>query len=200
MYAVYLALFVGFAVKVPMFPFHTWLPDAHVEAPTAVSDPGRRPAQNGHLRHPADFVFRVAHHCDGSFLVAAIFANRGSCTARSSHMAQTDLKKMVAYSSVNHMGYVLLGLAAMNEIGFQGAVMQMFAHGLITGCLFLLVGVIYDRAHTRDINAFGGLGGKRLLLRVHDHRLAMLRSACRRSQGSRGILCFLGRSKIPSSG
>lgn len=75
-------------------------------------------------------------------------------------MAQTDLKKMVAYSSINHMGYVLLGMAALNADGIRGAILQMFNHGIITGSLFLLVGVIYDRAHTRDINAFGGLASK----------------------------------------
>jgi NADH-quinone oxidoreductase subunit M len=155
---VFLALFLGFAIKVPVFPFHTWLPDAHVEAPTAISvilaGVLLKMGTYGILRvsYPIlpdaarSFAFPLA-------ILAVINIIYGALVA----MAQTDLKKLVAYSSVSHMGYVLLGIAAMTTTGMNGAVMQMFAHGIITGSLFLLVGVIYDRAHHRDIDGFGGL-------------------------------------------
>jgi len=155
---VFLALFLGFAIKVPVFPFHTWLPDAHVEAPTAISvilaGVLLKMGTYGILRvsYPIlpdaarSFAFPLA-------ILAVINIVYGALVA----MAQTDLKKLVAYSSVSHMGYVLLGIAAMTTTGMNGAVMQMFAHGIITGSLFLLVGVIYDRAHHRDIDGFGGL-------------------------------------------
>jgi len=155
---VFLALFLGFAIKVPVFPFHTWLPDAHVEAPTAISV-----ILAGVLLKMGTYgILRISYpilpDAARSFalplaILAVINIIYGALVA----MAQKDLKKLVAYSSVSHMGYVLLGIAAMTTTGMNGAVMQMFAHGIITGSLFLLVGVIYDRAHHRDIDAFGGL-------------------------------------------
>ncbi len=161
LYWVYGALFIGFAVKVPVFPFHTWLPDAHVEAPTAVSvilaGVLLKMGTYGMLRVSYSILPQAAMDLSWWLaILAMINIVYGAFVA----MAQTDIKKMIAYSSVNHMGYVLLGMAAMNEIGLQGAVLQMFNHGVITGCLFLLVGVVYERAHTRDINAFGGLGAQ----------------------------------------
>ncbi|UCF78812.1 MAG: NADH-quinone oxidoreductase subunit M [Candidatus Eiseniibacteriota bacterium] len=155
---VFLALFLGFAIKVPVFPFHTWLPDAHVEAPTAISvilaGVLLKMGIYGILRisYPIlpdaarDFAFPLA-------ILAAINIIYGALVA----MAQSDLKKLVAYSSVSHMGYCLLGMSAMTATGMNGTVLQMFGHGIITGSLFLLVGVIYDRAHHRDIDRFGGL-------------------------------------------
>lgn len=158
---VFLAFFFGFAVKVPVFPFHTWLPDAHVEAPTPISvllaGVLLKMGAYGFFRisYPilpdaaAFFAFWIA-------LLALINIIYGAFVA----MAQTDFKKMVAYSSVSHMGFVMLGLAAMTPVGFSGAVLQMFNHGIITGAMFLLVGVLYDRAHTRDLASFGGLREK----------------------------------------
>jgi NADH-quinone oxidoreductase subunit M len=155
---VYVALFIGFAIKVPVFPFHTWLPDAHVEAPTAVSvilaGILLKMGTYGILRisYPilpiATKYFAVALATLG--VINIIY---GALCA----MAQKDLKKLVAYSSVSHMGYVLLGMAAFTAAGMSGAVSQMFNHGTTTAMLFLLVGVIYDRAHHRDIDGFGGL-------------------------------------------
>jgi NADH-quinone oxidoreductase subunit M len=113
-------------------------------------------------------------------------------------LAQTDIKRMIAYSSINHMGYAMLGMASLNVIGFNGAVLQMVNHGIITGCLFLLVGVLYDRAHTRDINAFGGLGAK---LPVYT---GFMTFACFASLGLpllsgfvSEFLCFLGAFQVP---
>lgn len=160
-FIVFLLLFVGFAIKVPIFPFHTWLPLAHVEAPTAVSvilaGVLLKMGTYGLMRISFPMFPEAALWFSIPLLILA-FINiiYGALVA----MAQTDMKKMVAYSSINHMGYALLGMAAFTLTGFNGALLQMINHGIITGSLFLLVGVIYDRAHTREINAFGGLGAK----------------------------------------
>jgi NADH-quinone oxidoreductase subunit M len=155
---VWVALFIGFAIKIPMFPFHTWLPDAHVEAPTAISV-----ILAGVLLKMGTYgIFRINFPILpeatrwASFAMAAfgvINILYGALCA----MAQKDLKKMVAYSSVSHMGYCLLGMAAFTQTGVSGAMLQMFNHGTITSMLFMLVGVIYDRAHTRGVDEFGGL-------------------------------------------
>lgn len=155
---VFLAFFVGFAIKVPVFPFHTWLPDAHVEAPTAISVllAGVLLKMGGYgiLRISYPILAVGAHWFAYPLAILGVInIVYGSFVA----MAQKDLKKLIAYSSVGHMGFVLLGMAAMTPTGFNGAMLQMFNHGIITGALFLLVGVLYDRAHTRDIEAFGGL-------------------------------------------
>jgi len=154
----FLALFVGFAIKVPVFPFHTWLPDAHVEAPTAISV-----ILAGILLKMGTYgLFRIAFPLlpDMANKYATFIAVLGVINivyGALCAMAQDDVKKMVAYSSVSHMGYCLLGMGAMTTAGFNGAMMQMFAHGLITSMLFLCVGVIYERVHHRWISRFGGL-------------------------------------------
>ncbi len=167
---VFWGLFFGFAVKVPMFPFHTWLPDAHVEAPTAgsviLAGVLLKMGTYGFMR----ILMPIMPEQFGRFwwiiaLVSLVAIIYGAFVA----MAQTDLKKLIAYSSVNHMGYVTLGCAAaaatsMSEssrvLALNGAQMQAFSHGLITGALFLLVGVVYERAHTRNLADFGGLGAR----------------------------------------
>lgn len=157
----FLAFFLGFAIKVPVWPFHTWLPDAHVEAPTPISvilaGVLLKMGTYGFYRisYP---IFPEAARWFGPFMgiLAVIGIIYGGFVA----FAQTDFKKMVAYSSVSHMGFVLLGLAVFTEAGLNGAMLQMFNHAIITGALFLLVGVLYDRAHTRDLNSFGGLWAK----------------------------------------
>jgi NADH-quinone oxidoreductase subunit M len=157
-YWFFLAFAVAFAIKVPLFPFHTWLPDAHVEAPT----PGSvilagvllKMGTYGFLR----FAFPLFPEAALSFapllaILAVIAIVYGALVA----MVQPDMKKLVAYSSVSHMGFVVLGIAAMNVQGVQGAVYQMLAHGVATGGLFALVGMLSDRRHTRLISEFGGL-------------------------------------------
>jgi len=158
-YVLWMALFIGFAIKVPVFPFHTWLPDAHVEAPTAISvilaGILLKMGTYGMLR------FNFAIFPDATYYFANMIAILGVINilyGAFCAMAQTDLKKLVAYSSISHMGYVLLGMSALTPAGINGAVLQMFNHGTITAMLFLLVGVVYDRAHHREINGFGGIG------------------------------------------
>ena len=154
----FLFLAIGFAIKVPTVPFHTWLPDAHVEAPTPIS----MILAGLLLKMGAYGFFRIAYPIlpqaavDWSLLVALIGVISiiyGALCA----MAQTDFKKLVAYSSISHMGYVMLGLAVMTEAGYQGAMFQVIAHGISSPMCFFLVGVIYERAHHREINNFGGL-------------------------------------------
>lgn len=157
----YVALFIGFAIKVPIFPFHTWLPDAHVEAPTAISvilaGVLLKMGTYGMLRISFPMFPEAAVYFQIPLMIFGVInIVYGALVA----MAQTDFKKLIAYSSISHMGYVILGMAALNIQGMTGAVFQMFNHGTITAMLFLLVGVLYDRAHTRGLNEFGGLYNK----------------------------------------
>ncbi|HEX2988202.1 MAG TPA: NuoM family protein [Chloroflexota bacterium] len=159
--AVFLLLAVGFAVKIPVFPFHTWLPDAHVEAPTAISIllAGVLLKMGGYglIRIPIGLLPDAARELAPWIAVLAVInVLYGAAVS----MVQEDLKKLIAYSSVSHMGYVLLGAAALTGVGLQGAVLQMFTHGTITGMLFLMVGLVYDRTHTRIIDKLGGLGAR----------------------------------------
>ena len=154
----FLAFFASFAVKMPMWPVHTWLPDAHVQAPTAgsviLAAILLKMGGYGFLRFSlpmfpvasellADFVFTLS-------VIAIIYTSLVA-------MMQEDMKKLIAYSSVAHMGFVTMGIFALNQQGLDGAIFQMISHGFISGALFLIVGVIYDRMHTREIAAYGGL-------------------------------------------
>src|SRR6202521_5415356 len=158
----WLAFFVGFAIKIPAFPFHTWLPDAHVEAPTAISvilaGVLLKMGTYGILRVNFSILPGASHELAWFFLgtIGTINIVYGALCA----MGQTDFKRLVAYSSISHMGYVMLGLAGFTAAGINGAVFQMFNHGTVTAMLFILVGVIYDRAHHREINGFGGLASQ----------------------------------------
>jgi NADH-quinone oxidoreductase subunit M len=156
----FLALFIGFAIKVPVFPFHTWLPDAHVEAPTAVSVilAGVLLKMGGYGLFR--FSYPMTPDAATSHFFIALIAVLGMINivyGAFCALAQKDFKKLVAYSSVSHMGYVLLGLAALTYSGVNGAALQMFNHGVSSAMMFLLVGVIYDRAHHRDLTRFGGI-------------------------------------------
>ncbi len=157
-YVMFVFLYIGFAIKIPVFPFHTWLPDAHVEAPTPIS----MILAGVLLKMGAYGLFRISYPilpmaghwaAYGLALLGVINIIYGALCA----MAQTDFKRLVAYSSISHMGYVLLGIAIMTPAGFQGAMFQVIAHGISSPMCFFLVGVIYDRAHHREINRFGGL-------------------------------------------
>ena len=157
----FIAFFLAFAVKVPMWPLHTWLPDAHVEAPTAgsiiLAGVMLKLGGYGFLRFSLpllpDAAVSFAPIIIGLALIAIIY---GALVA----MVQPDLKKLVAYSSVSHMGFVMLGAFVLNEQGLQGAVFQMISHGITTGALFLLVGVVYEQTHDRQIAHMGGLNAR----------------------------------------
>jgi NADH-quinone oxidoreductase subunit M len=154
----FLAFGLSFAIKVPMFPFHTWLPDAHVEAPTGgsviLAGVLLKMGTYGFLRFCLPFFPNaVEQFTPWIFTLGVIGVIYGALVA----MVQPDIKKLVAYSSVSHLGFVMLGIFALNNQGIQGGLMQMINHGLSTGALFLLVGMIYERRHTRLISDFGGL-------------------------------------------
>jgi NADH-quinone oxidoreductase subunit M len=154
------AFAIAFAIKVPVFPFHTWLPDAHVEAPTAASvllaSVLLKMGTYGFLRFAIPFFPAEAFTPFTQMIVvglAVIGILYGALVA----LVQPDVKKLVAYSSVSHMGFALLGIWAMTVQGVQGAIVVMLAHGISTGALFFLIGMLYERRHTRDLSAFGGL-------------------------------------------
>jgi len=154
----FLAFFASFAVKMPMWPVHTWLPDAHVQAPTAgsviLAAVLLKMGGYGFLRFSLP-MFPVGSHVLTDFVlwISVIAIVYASLVA----LAQEDMKKLIAYSSVAHMGYVTAGIFAANQQGLDGAIFQMISHGFISGALFLCVGVVYDRMHTREIDAYGGL-------------------------------------------
>src|SRR5467141_2996581 len=161
-YAIWLfiAFFLGFAIKVPMFPFHTWLPDAHVEAPTAgsviLAGVLLKMGTYGFVRFSLPFFPqvvmqpRVRAWMIGLSIVGIIYGALVS-------LMQKDMKKLVAYSSVSHLGFCTLGIFALNPLGISGSVLQQINHGISTGMLFLIVGVVYERRHTREISEYGGL-------------------------------------------
>lgn len=164
--AAFMGLFIGFAIKVPVFPFHTWLPDAHVEAPTPISVI----LAGVLLKMGAYGMIRIAFPIfpDAFAYFQTLIAWIGMisivygafCALGQHKVGKRDFKKLIAYSSVSHMGLVILGLASMRPEGITGAIFQMFNHGIITAMLFMIVGVIYDRAHTRGLDDFGGLAKK----------------------------------------
>ena len=154
----WLAFFASFAVKMPMWPVHTWLPDAHVEAPTAgsviLAGILLKMGGYGFIRFSLPmFPDASAYFADFVMVLSVIAIIYTSLVA----LMQEDIKKLIAYSSVAHMGFVTMGLFALNRQGVDGAVMQMISHGFVSGALFLCVGVVYDRMHTREIKAYGGL-------------------------------------------
>jgi NADH-quinone oxidoreductase subunit M len=154
----FLAFALSFAIKVPLFPLHTWLPDAHVQAPTAgsviLAGVLLKMGTYGFIRFCIPLFPEATIHVAPYISVLAVI---GIVYGALVSMVQTDIKKLVAYSSVSHLGFVVLGIFAMTEEGMQGAIIQMINHGLSTGALFLLVGMIYDRTHTRAITDFGGV-------------------------------------------
>jgi NADH-quinone oxidoreductase subunit M len=154
----FLAFFLGFAIKVPMFPFHTWLPDAHVEAPTAgsvlLAGVLLKMGAYGFIRYSLPLFPQASRRYLPAVVVLALISIIYGALVS---LVQKDMKKLIAYSSVSHMGFVVLGLFALTPMAAKGAVLQMVNHGVSTGALFLIVGVIYERRHTRLISEFGGL-------------------------------------------
>jgi NADH-quinone oxidoreductase subunit M len=157
----FLAFFASFAVKVPMWPVHTWLPDAHVEAPTAgsviLAGVLLKMGSYGFLRFSLPMLPEAsAHFAPLIFSLGVIAVIYTSLVA----LAQQDMKKLIAYSSVAHMGVVMIGIFTFNQQGIDGALLQMLSHGIVSAALFLCVGVVYDRIHTREIARYGGLGDR----------------------------------------
>ncbi len=201
----FIALFIGFAIKIPSWPFHTWLPWAHVEAPTAVSvilaGVLLKMGTYGLLRISFPILPQsTIWAADAMAILGIISILYGAYCA----MAQTDLKKLVAYSSVSHMGYVLLGMASLTTAGVNGAVLQMFNHGTSTAMLFLLVGVLYDRAHHRWIvkpDGTKGFGGIAAVVPVYTGFMAIAVFASLGLPGLSGFvseaLVFLGAFSVP---
>ena len=155
---IFIAFFFAFAVKVPMFPVHTWLPDAHVEAPTGgsvvLAAIMLKVGAYGFLRFSIPIVPDASHYLSGGMialsLIAVVYIGLVALT-------QTDMKKLVAYSSISHMGFVTLGIFIFNDYGMEGALLQMISHGFVSGALFLCIGVLYDRMHSRNIADYGGV-------------------------------------------
>ena len=161
-YAVWLffAFFIGFAIKVPMFPFHTWLPDAHVEAPTAgsviLAGVLLKMGTYGMIRFALPFFPGVVMHSSVRFWLMTL-SIIGIVYGALVSLMQKDMKKLVAYSSVSHLGFCTLGIFALTPMGLSGSVLQQINHGISTGALFLIVGVLYERRHTREISEYGGI-------------------------------------------
>jgi NADH-quinone oxidoreductase subunit M len=157
---VFIAFAIGFAIKVPMFPFHTWLPDAHVEAPTAgsviLAGVLLKMGTYGFIRFSLPLLPQASTNAKVvkvMVLLSLIAIIYGALVS----LMQKDMKKLIAYSSVSHLGFCTLGIFALNPHGLQGSVIQQINHGISTGALFLIVGLIYERRHTREIKEFGGL-------------------------------------------
>ncbi|MCP2678603.1 NADH-quinone oxidoreductase subunit M [Maricaulaceae bacterium NA33B04] len=194
----WLGFFASFAVKMPMWPVHTWLPDAHVQAPTAgsviLAGILLKLGGYGFLR------FSLPMFPDASaFFAPMVFVLSIIAIVYTSIVAfrQTDIKKLIAYSSVAHMGFVTMGLFAMNELGVQGAIFQMISHGFISGALFLCVGVIYDRFHTRDIAFYGGLVHKMPVFAVFFGLFAMANVGLPGTSGFVGeIMTMMGAFQV----
>jgi NADH-quinone oxidoreductase subunit M len=186
--AIFLLLSVGFAVKVPLFPFHTWLPLAHVEAPTAgsvlLAGVLLKLGAYGFLRICLPIVPDACLHV-GAPLVS-VLAVIGILYGALCAYAQSDLKKLVAYSSISHLGFCLLGLFALNAEGLTGGMLQMINHGLSTGALFLIVGMVYERYHTREVGDLGGLASRLPLIS------ALMVFTCLASAGLPGLNGFVG--------
>ena len=154
----WLAFFASFAVKIPMWPFHTWLPDAHVQAPTAgsviLAGVLLKMGGYGFIRFSIGMLPEASEYFSPLIMILSCIAIIYTSLVA---LAQTDMKKLIAYSSVAHMGMVTIGIFLINSQGIQGAMIQMISHGIVSAALFLCVGVIYDRMHTRDIIFYGGL-------------------------------------------
>ncbi len=187
----FLAFFLAFAIKVPMWPFHTWLPDAHVEAPTAgsviLAGVLLKMGTYGFLRFSLPIFPQATMDAIPYVLVLSVI---GIIYGALVSLAQDDIKKLVAYSSVSHLGYCMLGMFALNPEGVKGSIIQMINHGLSTGALFLIVGILYERRHTRLISDYGGV------LKVMPIFAALFLLVCFASMGVPGLNGFIGELLI----
>lgn len=194
---IFIAFFFAFAVKVPMFPVHTWLPDAHVEAPTGgsvvLAAIMLKVGAYGFIRFSMPIVPDASHQLAGVMitlsLIAVVYIGLVALT-------QTDMKKLVAYSSISHMGFVTLGLFIFNAYGMEGALLQMISHGFVSGALFLCIGVLYDRMHTRNIADYGGVANSMPVFAAFFMLFAMANSGLPGTSGFVGeFMVILGAVK-----
>jgi len=194
---IFVAFFFAFAVKVPMFPVHTWLPDAHVEAPTGgsviLAAIMLKVGAYGFIRFSMPIVPDASHQLAGVMvalsLIAVVYIGLVALT-------QTDMKKLVAYSSISHMGFVTLGLFIFNAYGMEGALMQMISHGFVSGALFLCIGVLYDRMHSRNIADYGGVANSMPVFAAFFMLFAMANSGLPGTSGFVGeFMVILGAVK-----
>jgi NADH-quinone oxidoreductase subunit M len=195
---IFLAMFMSFAVKVPMWPVHTWLPDAHVEAPTGgsviLAAITLKIGGYGFLRFNLPITPDAAHLLDGLMitlsLIAVVYIGLVA-------LVQSDMKKLIAYSSISHMGFVTLGLFIFNTDGLLGAMMQMISHGFISAAMFLCVGILYDRVHSREIAAYGGVANRMPVFAAFFVLFAMANSGLPGTSGFIGeFLVILGTIKV----
>ena len=188
---IFIAFFFAFAVKVPMFPVHTWLPDAHVEAPTGgsvvLAAIMLKVGAYGFLRFSMPITPDASHKLAGVMialsLIAVVYIGLVA-------LMQSDMKKLVAYSSISHMGFVTLGFFLFNQYGMEGALLQMISHGFVAGALFLCIGVLYDRVHSREIAAYGGVANKMPVFAAFFMLFAMANS------GLPGTSAFVGEFMV----
>ncbi|NNM80368.1 MAG: NADH-quinone oxidoreductase subunit M [Gallionella sp.] len=188
---IFIAFFFAFAVKVPMFPVHTWLPDAHVEAPTGgsvvLAAIMLKVGAYGFLRFSLPITPDASHKLAGVMiglsLIAIVYIGLVA-------LKQADMKKLVAYSSISHMGFVTLGIFIFNSYGVEGALLQMLSHGFVAGALFLCIGVLYDRVHSREIAAYGGVANKMPVFAAFFMLFAMANS------GLPGTSAFVGEFMV----
>jgi NADH-quinone oxidoreductase subunit M len=195
---IFIAFFLAFAVKVPMFPVHTWLPDAHVEAPTGgsviLAAIMLKVGAYGFLRFSMPIVPDASNKLAGVMialsLIAVVYIGLVA-------LMQTDMKKLVAYSSISHMGFVTLGFFIFNAYGMEGALLQMISHGFISGALFLCIGVLYDRMHTRNIADYGGVAHRMPVFAAFFMLFAMANSGLPGTSGFVGeFMVILGAVKV----
>ena len=194
---IFIAFFLAFAVKVPMWPVHTWLPDAHVEAPTGgsvvLAAIMLKVGAYGFLRFSLPIAPDASHALSGFMitlsLIAVVYIGLVA-------LVQSDMKKLIAYSSISHMGFVTLGIFIFNSIGTEGALVQMISHGLVSGAMFLCVGVLYDRLHSRQISDYGGVANKMPVFAAFFMLFSMANSGLPGTSGFAGeFMVILGAMK-----